>query len=243
MQDFANLTAEIIAGQRGPEVQMENVRIRVKMERPDSFYGSKDQDVDMWLFQVREHLDITIIPEHGQVPYTASLFRGNATLWWREVCEDNNRSGNWNDFSCAMHNQFHVENLSHRGWDELPSMYQYGKESVADFLYRFRATCLKVDNLSEAEKLDRSVRALVPDVRMQVELRGPSAFHDAAMYAERADVVLSRVTGHDARRHWQKKQKSHFQQRPPPLAPKIEGESIAGPGLNRWKLALCGVSP
>ena len=81
MQDFANLTAKIIAGRRGPQVQMENVRIGVKMERPDYFYGSKDQDVDTWLFQVRAHLDITVIPEHGQVPYAASLFRGNAALW------------------------------------------------------------------------------------------------------------------------------------------------------------------
>ena len=105
--------------------------------------------MDTWLFQVREHLDITVIPEGGQVPYAAPLFRGNATLWWREVCEDNNRPGNWNDFCCAMRNQFCIENLSRREWDELASMYQYGKESVADFLYRFSATCLKVDNLSE----------------------------------------------------------------------------------------------
>ena len=98
--------------------------------------------------------------------------------------------GNWNDFCCAVRNQFRVENLSHKERDELASMYQYGKESIADFLYRFRATCLKVDNLSEAEKLDRFVHALVPDVRMQVELRGPSTFHEAAMYAERADAVF-----------------------------------------------------
>ena len=65
MQDFANLMAELIAGQRGPKAQMENVCIGVKMERPDYFYGNKDQDVDTWLFQVREHLDITVIPESG----------------------------------------------------------------------------------------------------------------------------------------------------------------------------------
>ena len=230
MQDFANLAAEIIAGRRGLEVQMENVRIGVKMERPDYFYGSKDQDVDTWLFQVHEHLDITVIPKCGQVPYAISLFRGNAPFWWREICEDNNRPGNWNDFCCAMRAQFRVENLSRRGRDELASMYQYGKESVADFLYRFRATCLKVDNLSEAKKLDRFVCAVVPDVRMQVELRGPGTFHGAAMYAERANAVLLRVTGHDAQKHWQKKQKSHFQQRPLSSAPKIEGESSVGLG-------------
>ena len=83
---------------------------------------------------------------------------------------------------------------------------------------------MKIDDLSEDEKLDRFVRALVPDVRMQVELRSPFTFHYGAMYAERADAVLSRVTGHDSRRNWQKKNKSGFQHRPPPPIAKHEGE-------------------
>ena len=198
MQDFANLTAELIAGRRGPEVQMENVRLGVKMERPDYFEGGKQQDVDTWLFQVREHLNITSLPERGYIPYAASLFRGNAALWWREVCEHAHRPGTWDEFCGAIRDQFRPENWSRRGRDELANLYQYGKESVADFLHRFRSACLKIDNLSEEEKLDRFVRALVPDVRMQVELRGPTSYHDAAMYAERADAVLSRVTGHDS---------------------------------------------
>ena len=57
------------------------------------------------------------------------------------------------------------------------------KENVADFVFRFRATCLKIPDLSEAEKLDRFVRALAQDIRLQVELRGPRDFHEAAMFA------------------------------------------------------------
>ena len=37
-------------------------------------------------------------------------------------------------------------------------------------------TCLKVPDLSEAEKLDRFVHALVQDIRLQVELKRPSRF-------------------------------------------------------------------
>ena len=142
-----------------------------------------------------------MIPKRGRIPYAASLFRSNATLWWRELCEANNRTGNWDDFCGALRDQFHAENLSRRGRDELANLYQYGKESVADFLYWFRATCLKIDNLSEAEKLDRFVHVLVPDVRMQVELRGQFTFHDAALYAKRADAVLLRVTGYDSKKN------------------------------------------
>ena len=55
MQDFAQMTAEMVAA-RGPEGQGER-RFGVKLERPDYFEGGKQQDVDTWLFQVREHLN------------------------------------------------------------------------------------------------------------------------------------------------------------------------------------------
>ena len=34
---------------------------------------------------------------------------------------------------------------------------------------------------------------------MHVELRGPANFYEAAMFAERADVVITHVAGHDVR--------------------------------------------
>ena len=52
MGEFANLTAELLVGQHGPEVQMEGMRIGVKVEKPDNYDGSKGCNLDMWLFQV-----------------------------------------------------------------------------------------------------------------------------------------------------------------------------------------------
>ena len=75
---------------------------------------------------------------------------------------------------------------------------------MADFVSRFRATCLKIQDLSEAEKLDRFVRALIQDIRLQVELRGPQNFHEAAMFVEHADAMITCVSGQDTRKSWQK---------------------------------------
>ena len=201
----------------------------MKLERPDYFEGGKLQDVDTWLFQVREHLTMTTMPEPAQVPYAASLFRGNAALWWRERCEDALRPANWHEFAAALREQFRPENWSRRGRDELATMYQYAKESVTDFLHRFRATCLKIEHLSEEEKLDRFVHALVSDVRLQVELRNPATFNDAALYAERADAVLARTTGHGFRQQWQhKKNKGGY--RPPSAPAPTSGETSTGLG-------------
>ena len=46
-------------------------------------------------------------------------------------------------------------------------------ESMADFVFRFHATCLKILDLSEVEKMDRFICALAQDIHLQVELRGP----------------------------------------------------------------------
>ena len=118
-------------------------------------------------------------------------------------------------------------------------MRQSSRESVADFVFRFRATCLKIPDLAEAEKLDRFVRALVQDVRFQVELRGPQDFHEVAMFAERADAVLTRISGQDARKPWSKGQKGGFAQRPP-LQNRGVGEPSAqgGGGLEPMELGM-----
>ena len=110
---------------------------------------------------MREHLDLATIPAAGHVAYAASLLRGNAALWWREACEAHRHPTTWDDFCRVIREQFRPEDYGRRGRDELATMQQYARESVADFVYRFRATCLRVPDLSEAEKLDRFVRALV----------------------------------------------------------------------------------
>ena len=91
MQEFANLTAELLVGREGSAVQFDRVRMNVKVEKPEQYNGDKARDLNTWLFQVREHLNMSTVPARGHVPYAASLLRGNATLWWREVCEANRR--------------------------------------------------------------------------------------------------------------------------------------------------------
>ena len=46
MHEFANLTAELLVGQRGPEVQLEGMRIGVKVEKLETYSGEKGCDLD-----------------------------------------------------------------------------------------------------------------------------------------------------------------------------------------------------
>ena len=223
-QEFAMLTAELMAARPGPPVQFQGMRYGVKVEKPATYEGDKTEDLDTWLFQVREHLELATIPEDARVAYAASLLRGNAALWWREACEANRRPGDWDAFCRDMRGQFRPEDFGRRGRDELATMKQYARESVADFVYRFRATCLRVPDLSEPEKLDRFVRALVQEIRLQVELRGPANFHEAAMFAERADAVITRVAGHNPQKTAQQQKQKWVPSQRQPAPFKIGGD-------------------
>ena len=75
---------------------------------------------------------------------------------------------------------------------------------MAVFVFHFCATYLKIQDLSEVEKMDRFVHALVTKIRLQVELCGPLNFHEAVMYGECADVVITCVFGQDTCKPWQK---------------------------------------
>ena len=108
-----------------------------------------------------------------------------------------------------------MDNFTCCSRDKLAEIHQYSKESVADFVFCVCATCLKIDDLSNAEKLDRFVRVLVPEIRLQVALHGPLDFHEVAMYAERTDAVISHISSQDAQKPWQKQFKKGPQHRPP----------------------------
>ena len=100
----------------------------------------------------------------GHVPYATSLLRGNAAPWWRELYEANNRPTTWDDFCHLLCEQLQPENYNCHGRDDLADLKQFNRESVADFVLCFCAMCLKIADLSEAEKLNRFVCALVPDI-------------------------------------------------------------------------------
>ena len=62
LQEFANLTAELLAGRQGPQLQLDGMRVNVKVEKPEQYDGDKAKDLDTWLFQVREHLELSTVP-------------------------------------------------------------------------------------------------------------------------------------------------------------------------------------
>ena len=49
-QEFATLTAELLAARQGPQVELHGMRFGIKVEKPTNYDGDKGQDLDTWLF-------------------------------------------------------------------------------------------------------------------------------------------------------------------------------------------------
>ena len=111
-----------MAGRQGLQAQLDGTRLSVKVKKPENYNGDKVKNLDTWLFQVREHLELSTVPAGAYVEYAASLLRSNAAMWWREACEAHRRPAMWEEFCGALCDQFRPEDYGRRGHDELATM-------------------------------------------------------------------------------------------------------------------------
>ena len=111
-----------MARRQGPQVQLDGTRLSVKVEKLENYEGDKAKDLDTWLFQVREHLELLTVPTGAYVVYAASLLCDNTAMWWREACEPHCRPATWEDFYRALRDQFRQEDYGRCGRDKLATM-------------------------------------------------------------------------------------------------------------------------
>src|SRR4051812_43339749 len=54
-----------------------------KIPHPEAFTGDNSTTADEWTFQMSQYHKLAKVPTEMQVPLSASLLRGTASLWWR----------------------------------------------------------------------------------------------------------------------------------------------------------------
>lgn len=89
-----------------------------------------------------------------------------------------------------MLGQFRSINAEKTARDRLASLRQI--YSVEAYTHAFRNLALEIPGMREEEKLDKYLRDLKNDIRIQVELQDPKSLDEAATLAERVDAIMSR---------------------------------------------------
>jgi len=161
--------------------------------RPDTFSGRQDKSsVEAWLFQLRQYFDACKMRGSLKVSFAASLLRDDAGIWWRNHVEQSDLGHealitDWEDFKKMLVQQFKPVNAIKSARDKLAKLKQ--TRSVQEYATSFRSLTLEIPGISEDEKIDRFIRGLKDQIRMEVELREPSTVNEAIRIADRYDAI------------------------------------------------------
>lgn len=169
----------------------------VRPPKPDTFGGRREENVETWLFQVKQYLDLCKIEdEKTQVQMAAAFLKDTAAVWWRNrltsSLADLGGLNTWSVFQTTLAGQFKPVNASKQARDRMARLRQ--THSVQAYIHAFRSIALEIPSMTEEEKLDKFLRGLRDEIRVPVELRGPTSMEEAATFAERVDAIIHKNT-------------------------------------------------
>ncbi|KAA8496806.1 Transposon Ty3-I Gag-Pol polyprotein [Porphyridium purpureum] len=173
------------------------------------FDGKRDLlVVKTWLFQARkkilgrlsesihpDDLEKRLLAERRAVDLASDYFEGEALHWWVLNCERYPQEipTTWNDFAALVSARFTPQDSIRRARDKLTRLSQKGPAHA--YVAAFQNAALVIPDLSDAEMMDRFVRGLKPEVRLEVYKRGVSTFAEAAQVAVVVDDAIHATRG------------------------------------------------
>ncbi|CAI7758453.1 unnamed protein product [Closterium sp. NIES-53] len=187
----------------------------LKPQRPPCFDPSQrgGPTVQSWVFMMNVFFDANYVEsDAAKIRYAVSLLRGPAMDWWRVIVtsprayeppshedEPTGPAVTWSSFCetaqystrdawCAgLRARFEPIAASISARQKLRTWRQLG--SVQDYTSGFLALCEQVGYMHEAERVDRYVGGLKPDISHEIMLRGLSNFNKILALAEKIDIL------------------------------------------------------
>ena len=179
------------AGHNMGQQNMNGQGIRAKAKEPSRYDGSLGSDPTVWLFQFVQYADITNEPAARRPRLASTYLDGKAATWWMGlVAQQPNADGSqvtWQMFYDGLIAMFKPVNAKKVARDKLAVLNQ--THSVVRYNSEFQQLCLQINDISEAEKLDKYIRGLKSAIREKVELDEPRTLADAMSKAQRIDSI------------------------------------------------------
>ncbi|CAI7783941.1 unnamed protein product [Closterium sp. NIES-53] len=187
----------------------------LKPQRPPCFDPSQrgGPTVQSWVFTMNVFFDANYVESDAtKIRYAVSLLRGPAMDWWRVIvtlprayeppsqedgptgpavtwssfCETAQYS-TWDAWCAGLRVRFEPIAALISARQKLRTWRQLG--SVQDYTSDFLALCEQVGYMHEAERVDRYVGGLKPDISHEIMLRGLSNFNEILALAEKIDIL------------------------------------------------------
>src|SRR6201988_3842294 len=167
----------------------------VKPAKPEMYSGLRGMSPDEWLFSFEQYMKLTNVTDEGRkIDLVGTYFTsaGHALKWYRSVVNATPAGaqpfgGTWDAFRTQFLTRFKIIDSKKIARDKLAALKQWA--SVSKYNFEFTGICVDIDDMNEAEKLDRYIRGLKTPIRVEVELAAPRDLNDAMSKAQRIDLI------------------------------------------------------
>lgn len=157
-----------------------------KVPEPKSFGGTRSsKDLENYLWDIEQYFHTAKISVSQQVHFAAMYLTGDAKLWRRTRCTDENATKveSWEDLKRELKAQFLPTNTSWVARDSLRKLKQTG--SMRDYVKEFTSLMLDVKDMSEQDKLFNFMSGLQNWAQAELNRQGVQTLPQAVAAAEK----------------------------------------------------------
>src|SRR5690349_2627764 len=188
-------------------IQSPAVHNQIRSTPAPRFDPQQRTPVKQWLFKMNLWFNASGIAYNQRVNQAALLLENHALTWWMARCNQGNQPIHWTNFSDQITRQFEVADTDRKAREELKNLRQIGR--VSDYTAAFTNLTLTIPDLSEAEKFNRYLEGLKPEIRNEIRLRQvPTNLLDTMEAARRINEI--RMEAYQGTSHHRFNSKRHI---------------------------------
>lgn len=166
----------------------------LKPEKPSLFYGTTNESIDNWLFELEVWFDavnVTDDQHQARIRFTRAQLRGAASAFIKHLDDTQSDAAHidaltWDQFKTILLERFRPVASSKLARYQLNNLKQIS--SVEAYCQQFLQIISLIPNMTEEESIDRFIMGLKPHIRRDIGLWDPETLPRAMNLAQRADL-------------------------------------------------------
>lgn len=184
ISSLTNVLQQIL--QRMPEKE----NGRNDYEKPPSYNGSEEEDLNLWLFKTNQYFTAKRLAENEMLRRVPSFLDKAALSWFIQLREDISNGSSqpidtWTDFENAIKQNFEAPNQQQLLRSKMRRLKQ--GDSIRDYVTAFRNMLAKITDMSEDDRIHYFVSGLRDNTRSECEYKAPATFSEAVIIAQNFD--------------------------------------------------------
>src|SRR5271163_3891532 len=190
MSDDSNTAAPSFAT---PPPPIQPIRMSVKPKPPHRYAGQRDYNIiETWISAVNSYFILSYVEAPSIYYLLATFFEDEAATWFRyHFPESTALQTTWEVVRETLREYFTPANKLKKLHDDWTTIRQ--TTTVMEYTTRFSSLAMELasndENIPLQMLIDRYIRGLKPQTRLELELKEPKSLHEAVKIADRYDEI------------------------------------------------------